>query len=186
MQTYISIVVTFVLLLGYLQYKDNKIDQFTSQPTIASTKVLTIINDFEKEETKPIATGLYRSIGAIDGERYIAGFQITPSTITKTLDIKSLDASLKASANYTYTGSVIKYSNMEGDVALFTTQGEAFINRPDNKFAIIGECSLKAEQDLKERKPLDVMCRNGVEISEFTKIVEKRVIKPIAFDQADK
>lgn len=186
MKSYIAMIVTFLLLISFLQYKDSRVENFTNKPAIASMKAMTVIADFKKEETKPIEAGLYRSIGVADDEKYVLDFYITSDTITKTLTFNDSDIILEAAANYTYDGSVIKYSNTQGNLMLFTAQGEPFINRPDNKFALIGECSLEAEQYLNDHKSVDVMCRDGVEISEFTKIVEKRVVKPIAFDHAAK
>lgn len=180
MRTYIAIIVGLILVISFYQYKDDQIYRVSSSPAIASIKAMTVISDFEKLPTEPLEKGLYKSLGGTGSGKYGMSMYITDNTVTKTLLFEDSDLELKATANYTYDGSVIKYTNTQGDLMLFIAQGEPFIKRSESKFAIVGECSLEAEENLKGKDGRDTMCRNGVEITEFNKIKEDRVIQPMA------
>ena len=179
MKTYIAILVGLMLVISFHQYKDDQTYRVSSSPAIASIKAMTVISDFEKLPTEPLEKGLYKSLGGTGSGKYGVSMYITDNTITKTLLFEDSALDLKATADYTYNGSVIKYTNTQGDLMLFIAQGEPFIKRSESKFAIVGECSLEAERELEGKDGRDTMCRNGVEIMEFNKVKEDRVIKPV-------
>lgn len=180
MKTYIAVVTTLILLTAVSQFKENNIQAISSKAGIASIEGMTVISDFEKEPTQELNKGLYKSLGGTGSNGFGLTLYIGSNTITKTLIFKDRDVQMKGTANYTYDGSVIKYTNLEGDKMLFIAQGEPFMKLSDVKFAVIGECSPDAEKALAGEKGLDVMCKNGVEITEFNKFEVKRVVKPMS------
>lgn len=122
----------FVVLLVKDAMVENAVDNVRSQPPPITMDVLQHIERFKTKPAPSVApAGAYVGEGKYAGIAYTITYDFGPGQVlTKTARFLTTSFlghhQLTGSAHYTFIGSVIAFSNINGDRVLFSDIGEAF------------------------------------------------------------
>lgn len=120
------------LYLDSKSEREEKIRSLRSNTPVMSADTARLLDEYKAKPSPTVnLNGMYHGSIRSDGNTISISYYFgSDSMLTKTATIDA--AELQGSAKYSLHGSVLIYSEIEGDKGLFYTQGEAFSVEAEN------------------------------------------------------